>query len=72
VSEYAPTVVSFPVQRVRDLEQGCAGLFERGMLPVTRLLESLGAAHRMLGDTVSGCSSPFPRFSSYTGRVQSL
>jgi hypothetical protein len=42
VSEYAPTVVSFPVQRVRDLEQGCAGLFERGMLPVTRLLDSLG------------------------------
>jgi hypothetical protein len=40
--EYVPTVVSFPVQRVRDLEQGCAGLFERGMLPVTRLLDSLG------------------------------
>jgi len=33
--------VSFPVYRETDFEQGCRGLFDRGMLPVTRLLESL-------------------------------
>eukprot|EP01032_Pedospumella_encystans_P010740 gene10740-12528_t len=35
------TVVQFDVSRAGDLEQGCKGLFDKAMLPVTRLLDSL-------------------------------
>jgi hypothetical protein len=34
--------VSFPVRRAEDLETGCGALFERSMVPVQRLLDSLG------------------------------
>lgn len=39
---YAPKSVSFMVRREEDLEQGCGALFERSMLPVQRLLDTLG------------------------------
>ena len=34
--------VKFPVSRIVDLEQGCSALFERSLLPIQRLLDTLG------------------------------
>jgi hypothetical protein len=36
-------IIEFPVSRTVDFEGGCAALFDRGMVPVTRLLDTLGA-----------------------------
>jgi hypothetical protein len=40
-SYHGGETVSVVVRRTEDFEQGCADLFRRGMLPVTRLLEEL-------------------------------
>lgn len=36
------STVQFEVSRAEDLEGGCSALFDKGMVPVRRLLESLG------------------------------
>lgn len=40
--QYASPTVSFPITRITDLEQGCSAIFDRSMVPVQRLLDSLG------------------------------
>ena len=40
--QYASPTVTFPISRSTDLEQGCSAIFDRSMVPVQRLLDSLG------------------------------